>query len=250
MNFIALPAYNEEEALPRLLARIAAVSKTHFNNELRVIIADDGSKDNTAGAARDAADACDLCCEIITHEVNQGLGGAIKTALTTALMRSASPDDIIITMDSDDTHIPGLIPRMALMIEEGNDLVIASRYQNGSRMLGIPWYRQVLSNGLSMLFRVVYPIAGARDYSCGYRAYRASSLQAAFDQFGDKLFVERGFACMVDLLIKLHLAGATVNEAPMVLRYDRKPGVTKMPVKKTIVQTFRLLARRRVGIMD
>jgi hypothetical protein len=36
----------------------------------------------------------------------------------------------------------------------------------------------------------------------------------------------------------------------MVLHYDRKPGATKMPVKKTIVQTFRLLARRRVGIMD
>jgi dolichol-phosphate mannosyltransferase len=55
---------------------------------------------------------------------------------------------------------------------------------------------------------------------------------------------------MVDLLIKMHIAGATVNEAPMVLHYDRKPGATKMPVKKTIVQTFRLLARRRIGIMD
>jgi dolichol-phosphate mannosyltransferase len=145
VNFIALPAYNEEEALPRLLARIAAVSKTHFNNELRVIIANDGSKDNTAGAARAAADAHGLCCEIITHEVNKGLGGAIKTALTTALARSTSPNDVIITMDSDDTHIPGLIPRMVMMIEEGNDLVIASRYQHGARMLGIPWYRQVLS---------------------------------------------------------------------------------------------------------
>jgi dolichol-phosphate mannosyltransferase len=55
---------------------------------------------------------------------------------------------------------------------------------------------------------------------------------------------------MVDILIKLHLVGAIVNEVPMILRYDRKPGATKMPVKKTIVQTFRLLGRRRLGILD
>jgi dolichol-phosphate mannosyltransferase len=248
--FVALPAYNEAEALPRLLARLAATSKTHFNEGVRILIADDGSKDGTPEAARAAADAHGLYLEIVTHEVNRGLGEAIKTGLTGALARSTDGDDIIFTMDSDDTHLPGLMPRMAQMIKEGSDLVIASRYQNGARMVGIPWYRQMLSTGLSILFRIVYPIPGARDYSCGYRAYRASTLRNAFECFGDTLFVERGFACMVDILIKMHLAGAVVNEAPMILRYDRKPGATKMPVKRTIVQTFRLLARRRVGILD
>jgi dolichol-phosphate mannosyltransferase len=248
--FLALPAYNEAEALPRLLARVAATAHRHFQGELRVIVADDGSKDGTADVARAAAEVLNLPLEVISHPVNRGLGEAIKTGLTAALERSVDADDVIVTMDSDDTHLPGLMPRMMQMIEEGSDLVIASRYQHGARMLGIPWFRQALSTGLSILFRVVYPIPGARDYSCGYRAYRASALRAAFDRFGDRLFVERGFACMVDILIKVHLCGATVNEAPMILRYDRKPGATKMPVKKTIVQTFRLLARRRVGILD
>jgi dolichol-phosphate mannosyltransferase len=249
--FVVLPAYNEAEALPRLLRRIASVSKAHFvSTPLRVILADDGSTDGTSDLARQVAGAEDLCLEVISHSVNQGLGAAIRTGLTAALSRCADQDDIIITMDADDTHLPGLILRMAQMIEEGNDLVIASRYQHGARMLGIPLHRQLLSLGLSWLFRVVYPIPGARDYSCGYRAYRAGLLRRAFERFGDTLFVERGFACMVDLLIKLHLVGATVNEAPMILRYDRKPGATKMPVKKTIVQTFRLLGRRRLGILD
>jgi len=248
--FIVLPAYNEAEALPRLLARIAAVSNAHFGGNLRVILANDGSTDGTPELARAAADAHRLQVEILSHQVNRGLGEAIKTGLTGALARCAGGDDVIVTMDSDDTHLPGLIPRMVQMIEEGNDLVIASRYQHGARMLGIPRYRQLLSTGLSWLFRVVYPIPGARDYSCGYRAYRAGALRTAFDRFGDLLFVERGFACMVDILIKMHLAGATVNEAPMILRYDRKPGATKMPVKKTIVQTFRLLTRRRFGILN
>lgn len=250
MIFLALPAYNEAEALPRLLARVAVTAHRHFGGELRVIIADDGSTDGTADIARAAGAAHHLRLEVISHPTNRGLGEAIKTGLTAALERSQDEGDVIITMDSDDTHLPGLMPRLARMIEEGNDLVIASRYQHGARMLGIPWFRQALSIGLSILFRAVFPIPGARDYSCGYRAYRAGALRAAFDRFGAALFVERGFACMVDILIKMHLSGATVNEAPMILRYDRKPGATKMPVKRTIVQTFRLLARRRVGILD
>jgi dolichol-phosphate mannosyltransferase len=246
---LVLPAYNEAEALPRLLDRVATVSRQHFDGALCMIITDDGSQDGTAAVARTAGEAHGLRLEVITHPVNRGLGEAIRTGLMAGLAR-VQGDDVIVTMDSDDTHLPGLIPRMVQMIEEGNDLVIASRYQPGARMLGIPWYRRTLSTGLSILFRVVYPIPGARDYSCGYRAYRADALRAAFDRFGDGLFVERGFACMVDLLIKLHLSGATVNEAPMILRYDRKPGRTKMPVKRTIVQTFRLLVRRRLGILD
>jgi dolichol-phosphate mannosyltransferase len=248
--FVVLPAYNEAEALPRLLHRIASISRAHFGHSLRIIVADDGSADGTPELAHQVAAAEDLCLEVVSHAVNQGLGAAIKTGLTTALARSNDHDDVIVTMDADDTHLPGLIPRMVQMIEEGNDLVIASRFQPGARMLGIPRYRQLLSTGLSWLFRVVYPIPGARDYSCGYRAYRAGLLREAFARFGDTLFVERGFACMVDILIKLHLVGAIVNEVPMILRYDRKPGATKMPVKKTIVQTFRLLGRRRLGILD
>jgi dolichol-phosphate mannosyltransferase len=248
--FVVLPAYNEAEALPRLLRRIASISRAHFGHSLRIIVADDGSADGTPELAHQVAAAENLCLEVVSHAVNQGLGAAIKTGLTTALARSNDHDDVIVTMDADDTHLPGLIPRMVQMIEEGNELVIASRFQPGARMLGIPRYRQLLSTGLSWLFRVVYPIPGARDYSCGYRAYRAGLLREAFERFGDTLFAERGFACMVDILIKLHLVGAIVNEVPMILRYDRKPGATKMPVKKTIVQTFRLLGRRRLGILD
>lgn len=246
MIFIALPAYNEEEALPLLLGRIAVVAERHFGNEVEVIVVDDGSADRTAEVTRAFAAQSRLRVDVQPHGVNKGLGQAIMTGLRAALAR-AGDDDVIVTMDSDDTHLPGLIPRMARQIEEGNDVVIASRYQPGARMVGIPWNRQMLSNGLSLLFRVTYPIPGARDYSCGYRAYRPDVLRAAFARWGDNFVSERGFACMVDILMKLHMLGAIVTEAPMVLRYDRKPGVTKMPVRKTIAQTFALLLRRRFG---
>lgn len=229
-----------------LLARIAAMAESQWNGQVQVIVVDDGSKDKTAQVTREFAAASPMRVHLTPHDVNKGLGEAIKTGLRAALAH-ATDDDIIVTMDADDTHIPGLIPRMAQLIYEGNDVVIASRYQSGARMVGIPPHRQLLSKGLSILFQAVYPIPGARDYSCGYRAYRPQVLRAAFMRWGDQFVSERGFACMVDILMKLHMNGAIVTEAPMVLRYDRKPGETKMPVRKTIVQTFGLLWRRRMG---
>jgi dolichol-phosphate mannosyltransferase len=246
---VALPAYNEEEALPPLLNRFADVSATFFNSKVEVVVVDDGSKDGTAAVVQSFAGNPAIAVKLVPHGVNKGLGVAISTGLRAALAACASDDDVIVTMDSDNTHNPGLMMRMAQLVEEGNDVVIASRYQPGARMMGIPWYRQFLSNGLSMMFRVVYPIPGARDYSCGFRAYRASYIKQAFAKWGDDFVSEKGFACQVDILMKLHMLGAIVTELPMVLRYDLKPGATKMNVRKTIKDTFGLLLRRRLGRM-
>jgi dolichol-phosphate mannosyltransferase len=246
---IVLPAYNEAEALPLLLSRLARVSDEHFHSALSVIVVDDGSSDGTAEAAR-----CDILdarvpVRVITHPQNRGLSGAMDTGLRAAL-QNLRDDDIVLAMDADDTHNPGLIPRMAALIEEGNDLVIASRYQPGARVLGVPAARQLMSNGMSLLFRLVYPIPGARDYSCGFRAYRAGLLREAYARWGDRFISERGFSCMVDILIKLSLLGAIITEVPMILRYDRKPGKSKMNVRRTVTQTLSLLLRRRLGRLD
>jgi dolichol-phosphate mannosyltransferase len=96
----------------------------------------------------------------------------------------------------------------------------------------------------------VYPIRGAKDYSCGFRAYRVGLLRQAFTRWGDRFISERGFSCMVDILIKLSLLDAIITEVPMILRYDRKPGKSKMNVRKTVTQTLTLLVRRRLGRLD
>ena len=40
------------------------------------------------------------------------------------------------------------------------------------------------SYGARMLFQLTFPITGVRDYTCGFRAYRAEALQRAFARFG------------------------------------------------------------------
>jgi dolichol-phosphate mannosyltransferase len=242
---VVLPAYNEAEALPPLLRRLETVSAGHFASALRVVVVDDGSSDGTAEAARGAAASLDV--RVVVHPQNRGLNEAIRTGLLAAL-EVASGDDIVVTMDADDTHAPGLISRMTMLVEEGNDVVIASRYAAGGRVRGVTRFRRVMSRGASLLFRVVYPVTGVRDYTCGYRAYRASLLKEAFTRWGDEFISAPGFSCMVDILLKLDRLDAVITEAPMVLRYDRKPGKSKMNVRRTVGQTLSLLFRRRFGL--
>jgi dolichol-phosphate mannosyltransferase len=49
--------------------------------------------------------------------------------------------DVVITMDADQSHTPGLIIRMIQMVHEGHDVVIASRYRRGARVFGVSLMR-------------------------------------------------------------------------------------------------------------
>ena len=90
--------------------------------------------------------ALDIPIHIMRHEKNQGLGATIRDGLRTAALL-CSPHDVIVAMDADNTHTPGLIRSMVRLIREGSDVVIASRYQPGSYIRGVPFHRNLISFG-------------------------------------------------------------------------------------------------------
>lgn len=238
---VTLPAYNEEESLPELLERIG---ESFADSELpyEVVIVNDGSKDSTAKIVHQYA--LQMPIHLVNHEVNQGLGVTIRDGLREASER-AEERDIIVTMDADNTHPPGLIPRMVQMIHEGCDVVIASRFQNGASVRGVPINRYFLSYGARLLFTTMFPTRGVRDYTSGFRAYRVSVIREAFQHYGDGFVGETGFSCMADVLLKLRKQGVVFGEAPLRLRYDLKGGESKMQVFRTIWLTLKLLVRQR-----
>jgi len=237
---VVLPAYNESVALPRLLAAIAADVPRELSP--RVIVVDDGSTDNTAAVAE--VSAGDLSVDVIVHDRNRGLGVALRTGLAAAMKR-AGDDDIIVVMDADNTHPPAVIADFATAIAGGAGVAIASRYAPGGGEVGLPWHRRLLSRGASLLLWAAFRVPGARDYTCGYRAYRASMLRRAMSVYGDRLIEEAGFVCMAELLIKLSHLGARIAEVPLVLRYDLKPGRSKAKIVPTIAHYLLLVARSR-----
>ena len=239
---IVLPAFNEEKDLPALLARIRE-NLDGKGFQYHVIVVDDGSSDRTAEIAVEASRVMPL--HLIQHEVNSGLGAAIQTGLRAAMTTA----DAVVVMDSDNTHDPFHVHAMVAELENGvAHVVIASRFQKGSVVMGVPIYRQVLSIGCFFLMKVLVPFAYVRDYSTGFRAYRASILQRMALVYGaDKLVEERGFVCMLEVLLKLRAIGACAAEIPYTLRYDLKVGVSKLKIWRTLVRYLAVVRKYRKG---
>ena len=241
--FVVLPAYNEEGGLPDLLSAIEQVFAIN-GREYHIIVVDDASTDSTAEIAREAA--VELPLTLVQHKINQNLPGALRTGFETAI-KFAEEHDVIITMDGDNTHPPAIMNLLLQKIAEGYDVMIASRFQPGSRVCGVPSSRVLTAFGARMLFKIIMPIPAVRDYTCGYRAYRANVLRDSMKYYGDQWVTEKGFSCMVDVLLKMRRFNYVMGEVPMLLRYDQKEGASKMKVLQTIGQTIKLLLKRRFG---
>jgi dolichol-phosphate mannosyltransferase len=244
MVIVTLPAFNEESTLPKLLHAIREAMDENAI-EYRVVVVNDGSTDSTAQVVGKMRNQMPIA--LVEHQRNLGLGEALRTGLLHAI-EDAEDRDIIVTMDSDNTHSPGLIARMVRGIREGNDVVIASRYRPGAHVRGVPGYRRFLSRVGTVCFRLLFPTPNVRDFTSGYRAYRAGVLKHAFATYGEAFVAQSGFSCMVDILLKLRRLDAIMSEVPLILRYDLRESLSKMLVIRTIRDTLRLMITRRLGI--
>jgi dolichol-phosphate mannosyltransferase len=240
---VVLPAYNEEANIGTLLRRILRACGTA---PFSVIVVNDGSSDGTARVLEELRTEMPL--QVETHPRNMGLGATLRDGLRLAA-ESAGSRDIIVTMDADDSHDPEVMLRMVTMVQKGYDVVVASRYQPGSSVVGLGPGRRAVSWAASRLIGALFPTPGIRDFTCGYRAYSVSALRQAYSRFGDAFVDQEGFQCMVDVLLKLRRLPLKFAEVPMTLRYDLKLGKSKMRIWKTATRTLRLLwVRRAEGV--
>lgn len=231
-----LPIYNEAENLEPLLVKINNIKK-HYHSEVAIVAIDDGSQDGSSEILMQYG------CFMKRHKTNQGLGRTMADGLREAL-RLCETEDVIITMDADNTQEPqDAIAMVALIGDQGFALVVGSRYTDGSRQIGVPLHRRWLSTFLNQILRLLFPMEGIRDYTSGYRAYKASLLQEAFTYYGEQLIEESGFAYTVELLLKLRQLNPRATEVGISLRYDRKQGATKIKLGRTILQYLVLLGR-------
>jgi dolichol-phosphate mannosyltransferase len=236
-----IPAYNEVENVPKLLADLAPVAR-----ELgaRVIFVDDGSTDGTAEAIREHSR--DLHIAIVSHTVNRGLGTAINTGIRAALGES-SDEDAIVTLEADTTSNLADLPEMMERFEQGADVVLASVYAPGGRIIGVAGWRLAASKSVSNTFRHLGGLREIHTLSSLYRVYRAGTLRRAADTYGYLLVREPGFAANVELLLKLYNAGAVVAEVPTTNDWTTRKGESKMQLKPTVVAYMRLMVAHLVG---
>lgn len=234
MIWILLPAFNEQRDLPRLLEKM---EKTLVDVDYRLVVVNDGSTDKTSDILQ--KNAGNLKLDIVDHPINRGLGETERDGFEFIAWK-ANPEDYIVRIEGDDTHEPKYLFDLIDKLKEGYDVVNTSRFQPGGGQLGVNAYRAFISRSANVFMRLMFGIRGVSDYSCGYRAYRASVIKDALDIYGNNFIQLRGmgFTSTLEIIVKLKILGCHFAEVPFILRYDQKKGGSKMVGSITMLGYF------------
>jgi dolichol-phosphate mannosyltransferase len=241
MIYVLLPAYNEEDALEPLAAKIAAVMK-ELDADYEIVVVNDGSRDRTSEILER------LCAQhpihVITHRINRGLGETARDGME-YIAETGSRHDVVVRMDCDDTHDPRYIIPIVAKLREGYEVVCCSRYAAGGATVGLDWYRRTISRCANLLMKAFFPIRGVWEYTAGFRGYRVALIQDAIEIYGNH-FIDlkgMGFTGTVEKLIKCRALGARITQIGYVLRYDQKLSTSKVVTSLTTIGYLTLIAK-------
>ena len=210
---VVLPTYNERDNARLVLPSVRAAVP-----DADVLVVDDNSPDGTADvAAQLGAELGGI--EVLRRPAKQGLGSAYRAGFEYALDHGY---DVVVSMDVDLSHDPGVLPELVRLIEAGADAVIGSRYVPGGATVDWPVHRRVLSRWGNRYASFVLRLQ-VRDCTSGFRAFRASALK----EIDPASTTAEGYAFLTELVRRLVRAELRVMETPIVFR-DRRYGVSKM----------------------
>ena len=154
---------------------------------------------------------------------------------------SIRPDDVVVTMEGDNTSRTELIAAMLRRSEEGHDAVFASPYMYGGAILHTRATRVLLSHIANTFVKEFFGVHGLLTVSSFFRLYRGSSLQRLQSHYGERIIERAGFESMVEVVMKMMYLGMSISEMPMVLDTSRRAGVSKLNTRRTILGVPRAL---------
>ncbi len=199
-TLIAIPVYNEQKYVSRVLARV----REHAPGDILVI--DDGSTDATPELLEQAG------VRVIRHETNRGYGQSLLDAFAFA---SEHGYDWIITMDCDEQHEPASIPDFVREAERDDaDVISGSRYfMPEATGEGFPPEdrRQINVTITDELNRRLG--LSLTDAFCGFKAFRTESLR-------ELVLDETGYAFPMQFWVQAVAGGLRIREIPVRLIYN------------------------------
>src|SRR5919202_2045047 len=194
---VVVPAHNEEKLIAATVAGIP-----YFVD--RIYVVDDASTDATVETAR-ALD--DKRVEVLTHERNLGVGGAIVTGYKRALEERM---DVTCVMAADNQMDPADLEKLVRPVARGEvDYARANRLFTGQAWQQIPHYRYLGNAVLSMLTKIASGYWHVADSQSGYTALGLKTLELL-----DLDRVYRNYGFPNDMLVHLNVIDARVRDFP------------------------------------
>ncbi|MBU1933129.1 MAG: glycosyltransferase family 2 protein [Candidatus Omnitrophica bacterium] len=156
--FVVIPAYNEAKTIGYIVNGLLAKG-------FRVVVVDDGSKDNTI------IEANRYGAELILRSNNSGKGRCVREGFEYALEEKC---DVVITMDGDGQHDFREIEKfLDEYRRSGADIVLGNRMSNPRKM---PFIRRCTNSFMSFIISLILG-RKIRDSQCGYRLLSRNALE-------------------------------------------------------------------------
>ena len=215
---VIIPARNEATRIPGVIGSI----RQNLPG-CEILVVEDGSTDDTVDGVRSTG------ARIVTLPINLGYGGAIRTGFHYARSKKY---DCAITMDADGQHDPADLPTIVnALIQDGNDLVIGSRFL-GEATYSIPITRRL---GMLLFSLITSAVVGKKitDTTCGFMGVSSRALPVVAE-FCATDFPNAELICIVST------NGFKVQEVPIRI-HDREGGKSMFTFWKSLYYPFKLL---------
>ena len=210
---VIMPCYRETDHVLDVIAGIGP-EVSH------IFVVDDACPDNTGGLVRDQCR--DPRIEVLSHERNQGVGGATMTGYRRALEIGA---EIFVKVDGDGQMDPVTIPNLVRAIINGEaDYTKGNRFHHFQAFGGMPAMRITGNMLLSFASKLSSGYWNIFDPTNGFTAIHAKIVALLpFDK------ISRGFFFESDMLFRLGLMRAVVMDVPMQARYGNEKSAISIP---------------------
>lgn len=201
---IVMPVYNEGKVIAQTISRVETAVKT--SHELLIVY--DMDEDSTVPVVKKLKTRFPNV-KLVKNIYGRGALNALKTGI------SRARGDAVCIMMADLTDDPTVLNSMMQKLEDGFDVVAASRYMTGGRQVGGPIIKQILSRaaGISLHFLVGLP---THDPTNSFRLYSRDFLRKT------KIESDGGFELGLELTAKAHFGGYKVGEVPTTWTYLAK----------------------------
>ena len=205
---VVIPCYRVEKQIRWVVE--------HIPNYVRYIIAvNDASPDATPEILANLAHELKGKLIVVSHQVNQGVGGAMMTGYRTALQHGAK---IIVKIDGDGQMNPRLLPFFVWPLVRGEaEYVKGNRFQNLADSAEMPKLRRLGNLGLSFLIRAASGYWNVSDPTNGYTA-----ISSALARRLDFAKLEKRYLFESNLLVHAYFARARVIQVPMRAKYGEE----------------------------
>ncbi len=215
-----------------------------LSRDFEIIACLDGSKDESFSLVTNFTKFHPI--KILPLQNQRGLGAAFKR-LFLEVIKDSKDDDLVISLDADNTHDPVQISQMLEHFKQNNlDLLIASRFCKNSTVKKFPLRRRFISKSTSHLLQQIFStkkISGEnlQDFTSGYRIYKAQKLKELFALQKDNFIQETEFTYTCELLIKLAKINCRIDEIPIIYNYGVKLGKSKLRITRNFYRLIILL---------